>query len=663
IAIARPSGAFGAAANAIAAKGAAAVILIRPDMAKITVGQTLVPTWSILESDARYLLDLLASNDPVGVDPAKGALSEYPIRIRQGAFSPAMAAFSSRGPVGGYGQVKPDVTAPGVGILSATVRVGGVAVSTAPGFSYMFNPTGYTSASGTSFSSPITAGIAALIKQKNPNWTPAMIRAALVNTATNLRQPDGTPLADGANSVNEQGGGLVDARRAANAKALMGAGGPGAAPSSAPPVRPFAVGVGPLVGTSPGNPEFSATYSFGSVEIAGVEGTASETAVVNIYDVTGAGGGDYRLSVADSRGVDGTNFRVELVDGGGSPVETVEVPFEGAAAFRVRVVASGEAIADGAQFQFYVTATRADNGQTLRMPFYFRAHKPAVTTSAPNFAGIQGTEVAEATPLDVDGSYRLQYAAPASGTPEQYRIEESADNGATWAKLADVPASTLAYDIAGRGNGNYQYRVTGLFPVRHGYVAGPPSAARAVRVDRRHEADVTSLIETVNASVVYGSGFAEIDQALRNKSTGTTLYPPARFVITSINSASGAVRVANADNQGDGVGAEAAFDYTSQVGPDLAPGETSATRRLRFNNPNSELFTFTAVVRAHLPDAAGGSSSTSGGGSGGGGTEPVGGTGDAGPGSGGGSLGSGTTQVLRFTVNPLLRKVTVQIIR
>ncbi|HYP52623.1 MAG TPA: S8 family serine peptidase, partial [Pyrinomonadaceae bacterium] len=112
IAIVRPSGAFATVANSVAAKGAAAVLIVRPDIAKITVGHTVAPTWSIQESDARYLLDLLASNDAVGVDPAKGALSEFPLRIKQGSYSPAMAAISSRGPVGGFGQVKPDVTAP-----------------------------------------------------------------------------------------------------------------------------------------------------------------------------------------------------------------------------------------------------------------------------------------------------------------------------------------------------------------------------------------------------------------------------------------------------------------------------------------------------------------------------------------------------------------------
>src|SRR6185503_5575596 len=235
IAIARGSGAFASVAAALAAKGAAGALLIRPAAESITVVQSTIPVRSIAEADAAYLLDLLSSTDNDTGEPVKGSLSEFPIRLKAGMFQPAMADFSSKGPVGGYGQIKPDITAPGVNILSATVHAG--AVSTGGGT--MFDPTGFVYASGTSFSSPITAGAVALIKQKHLNWTPAMIRAALINTATNLRQANGTPLPDGANTLNEQGGGLIDVVAAANAKALMGTGAPG--PSGNAGARPFAI--------------------------------------------------------------------------------------------------------------------------------------------------------------------------------------------------------------------------------------------------------------------------------------------------------------------------------------------------------------------------------------------------------------------------------------
>ncbi len=46
-----------------------------------------------------------------------------------------------------------------------------------------YSATRYAAASGTSFSSPMVAGAAALVKQNHPTWTPAQIRSALINTA------------------------------------------------------------------------------------------------------------------------------------------------------------------------------------------------------------------------------------------------------------------------------------------------------------------------------------------------------------------------------------------------------------------------------------------------------------------------------------------------
>ena len=95
-----------------------------------------------------------------------------------------------------------------------------------------------------------------------------MVRAALVNTATNLRLNDGSPVADGVNSINEQGGGAVDAFAAVNAKALMGVGKPAA--DGQPQGRTYGI----FTQVSAGNPDFTPSYSFGEVPIANVIGTA-----------------------------------------------------------------------------------------------------------------------------------------------------------------------------------------------------------------------------------------------------------------------------------------------------------------------------------------------------------------------------------------------------
>ncbi|MFJ7726017.1 S8 family serine peptidase [Neobacillus sp. NPDC097160] len=78
-----------------------------------------------------------------------------------------LADFSSRGPVTGTWEIKPDIVAPGVAINS-----------TVPG--------GYLSLQGTSMAAPHVAGACALIKQAHPEWTPEQIKAALMNTAKPL---------------------------------------------------------------------------------------------------------------------------------------------------------------------------------------------------------------------------------------------------------------------------------------------------------------------------------------------------------------------------------------------------------------------------------------------------------------------------------------------
>jgi hypothetical protein len=128
-------------------------------------------------------------------------------------------------------------------------------------------------------------------------------------------------------------------------------------------------------------------------------------------------------------------------------------------------------------------------------------------------------------------------------------------------------------------------------------------------------------------------------------------------VITSISSGSGTVRVKNADDGGNGVSSPATFDYTSQAGSDqqLAPGEISAPRRLQFNNPSSEMFTFTVVVKGHLPDPAGGPSGGAGGESS---------ASSSGSGTSGSSTNSGFSlpRVMQITVNPLTKSVTAKLL-
>uniref|UniRef100_A0A803N783 Uncharacterized protein n=1 Tax=Chenopodium quinoa TaxID=63459 RepID=A0A803N783_CHEQI len=93
--------------------------------------------------------------------------------------APTVADFSSRGP-GEFTEniLKPDIMAPGVAILAANI------LETEPGQeSVEKEPSKFAIKSGTSMACPHVTGAAAFIKSIHPEWTPSMIKSALMTTA------------------------------------------------------------------------------------------------------------------------------------------------------------------------------------------------------------------------------------------------------------------------------------------------------------------------------------------------------------------------------------------------------------------------------------------------------------------------------------------------
>ncbi|HST65046.1 MAG TPA: S8 family serine peptidase [Mycobacteriales bacterium] len=123
-----------------------------------------------------------------------------------GVKAPQVAAFSSRGPaLAGDGDLlKPDIMAPGVDVIA--------------GFSPANGGRDYDFLSGTSMSSPHIAGLAALLIQKHPRWSPMMVKSALLTTAS-VKDNKGAPISTdtgGPAGAFDYGSGQVTINSAAN---------------------------------------------------------------------------------------------------------------------------------------------------------------------------------------------------------------------------------------------------------------------------------------------------------------------------------------------------------------------------------------------------------------------------------------------------------------
>lgn len=140
-----------------------------------------------------------------------------------GTSAPRVARFSARGPSDalGGGLLKPDVTAPGVGVVAAVAPPANA-------------DRRWDAYSGTSVAAAHVAGLAALSLDRHPDWSPARVKSALMTTAYDLQGPHG-PVSTGAGHVDAtamldpglvydsgpaQWRGLVTPRRPARARDL-----------------------------------------------------------------------------------------------------------------------------------------------------------------------------------------------------------------------------------------------------------------------------------------------------------------------------------------------------------------------------------------------------------------------------------------------------------
>jgi len=149
---------------AVMEAGGVGMILINPSVNSLNADFHSVPTVHLQNTDYAAVKAYAAEAGATAIINAAAFSYDAP--------APFTASFSSRGPlIAGAGDLlKPDVIAPGQDILAS------VSPMTSGGLNFNL-------LSGTSMSSPHVAGLAALLMDLHPTWTPMMIKSALMTSA------------------------------------------------------------------------------------------------------------------------------------------------------------------------------------------------------------------------------------------------------------------------------------------------------------------------------------------------------------------------------------------------------------------------------------------------------------------------------------------------
>ena len=165
-----------------------------------SVPGTEIPSYFVSRNTGLLIKDAILNSSTVEVEFHVAP----PLETDQTPFE--LSTFSSVGPSLSY-VVKPDIVAIGQGSYGATQNdIPGEFLSEFLEYT-SFDISGFGFSSGTSFSSPRVAGVAALVKQMNPSWEPEDIKSAIITSGERL--PSVASL-----SGMERGGGHVDPIRA-----------------------------------------------------------------------------------------------------------------------------------------------------------------------------------------------------------------------------------------------------------------------------------------------------------------------------------------------------------------------------------------------------------------------------------------------------------------
>jgi len=286
------------------------------------------PTVMISNSDGVNLKNYIDANPgaPVTIDVAAIEQDDSTYSSQNGIV-PALAvnqfaSYSSMGPTPD-GLIKPDMVAiggdDGAAFIGSGLYIATQSYDPTPQistFASLYSATGYAAGDGTSFSAPIVAGAAAMVKQAHPTFTPAQIKSALVNSAAQTVTTD-----DFGDAVDIEwlGSGVLDAGAAANATVV-------ATPS---------------------------TLSFGYIAAGGALPAAIPVTVTN------TGKSSVTLTSAVAQNTPGS---------GSSVTATSSVTIAAGASSTVTVSVTGKAPAAG-EYSGFVTLT--GGGATVRIPYMY----------------------------------------------------------------------------------------------------------------------------------------------------------------------------------------------------------------------------------------------------------------------------------------------------
>jgi subtilisin family serine protease len=163
--------------------------------------QVAIPAVMVGGTNAEILADVVSPNAPASYNTGTLDVTLNAEGTVIPGFEDRMTDFTSEGPARVSSALKPDVSAPGADILSAAVGTG----------------TEGALLSGTSMAAPHVSGVATLLRQIHPTWSPAKIKALIMNQATqDLENNDGTSPVP----ATVMGSGRVDAYESALAESL-----------------------------------------------------------------------------------------------------------------------------------------------------------------------------------------------------------------------------------------------------------------------------------------------------------------------------------------------------------------------------------------------------------------------------------------------------------